>query len=130
MNDCDYFFQSQLCALCALSPHYSNYVLVLLLLRLFVSNSIIRIILFPTNYLHYVNYCDSYNSYNAYNQHNCIKFMYTPPHTLKWCMASESGFNSWNAFANIRDSYSSKNIAKSRWSAHLRLGRHPQETGV
>jgi hypothetical protein len=55
--------------------------------------------------------------------------MYTPPLTLKWCMASESGFNSWNAFPYIRGSYSSKNIAKSRWSVHFRLGRrHPKET--
>jgi hypothetical protein len=52
--------------------------------------------------------------------------MYTPPLTLKWFMASGSGFNSRNAFVYIRGSYSSKNIAKSRWSVHLRLGRHPQ----
>ncbi len=53
--------------------------------------------------------------------------MYTPPNTLKWCMASESGFNSRNAFVYIRGRYSSKNIAKSRWSVHLRLGRHPKK---
>jgi hypothetical protein len=46
--------------------------------------------------------------------------MYTPPHILKWCMASESGFNSRNAFAYIRGSYSSENIPKSRWLVHLR----------
>ena len=81
----------------------------------------------PTHYLHYFNYGDQNNRYNAYNRHNCIKFMYTPPRTLKWCVASESGFNSWNAFPYIRGSYSSKNIAKSRWSVHLRLGRHPKK---
>ena len=53
--------------------------------------------------------------------------MYTPPNTLKWSTASESGFNSRNAFVYIRGSYSSKNIAKSRWSVHLRLGRHPKK---
>ena len=83
----------------------------------------------PTHYLHYFNYGDQNNRYNVYNRHNCIKFMYTSPRTLKWCVASESGLNSWNAFPYIRGSYSSKNIAKSRWSVHLRLGRHPQETG-
>ena len=56
--------------------------------------------------------------------------MYTPTHTLKWYMASDSGFNSPNEFVYIRGSYRSKNIAKSRWSVHLRFGRHPQETGV
>jgi hypothetical protein len=53
--------------------------------------------------------------------------MYTPPNTLKWSTASESGFNSRNAFVYIKGSYSSKNIAKSRWSVHLRLGRHPKK---
>ena len=51
--------------------------------------------------------------------------MYTPTHTLKWYMASDSGFNSPNAFVYIRGSYRSKNIAKSRWSVHLRFGWHP-----
>ncbi len=53
--------------------------------------------------------------------------MYTPPPTLKWCMASDSGCNSRNAFMYIRGSYSSKNIAKSRWSVHRRLGWHPKK---
>ncbi len=43
-------------------------------------------------------------------------------------MESDSGFNSLNAFVYMRDSYRSKNIAKSRWSVHLRFGRHPQDT--
>jgi hypothetical protein len=43
--------------------------------------------------------------------------MYNPPHT------SDSGFDSRNAFVYIRGSYSSKNIAKSRGSVNLRLGR-------
>ncbi len=112
------------------------------LFELFFCLTIITIIFFQFYYTNYFFpntlsalfqlwlYGDQNNRYNAYNRHNCIKFIYTPPRILKWYMASESGFNSWNAFPYIRGSYSSKNIAKSRWSVHLRLGRHPKETGV
>ncbi len=54
--------------------------------------------------------------------------MHTHPHTFLWFMESDSGFNSLNAFVYMRDSYRSKNIAKSRWSVHPRFGRHPQDT--
>ena len=45
-------------------------------------------------------------------------------------MATDTAFNSRNAFVYIRGSYHSKNIVKSRWLVHLRFGRHPQETCV
>ena len=54
--------------------------------------------------------------------------MHTHPHTFWWFMESDSGFNSLNAFVYMRDSYRSKNIAKSRWSVDPRFGRHPQDT--
>jgi hypothetical protein len=44
-----------------------------------------------------------------------------------WCMASEAGFNSRNAFVYIQGSYNSKNIAKARWSVHLCLGGTPMK---
>ncbi len=42
-------------------------------------------------------------------------------------MASDSGFNSRNAFIYIRGSYCSKHIAKSRWSVHLRWDCTPKK---
>ncbi len=45
-------------------------------------------------------------------------------------MASDTGFDSWNAFVYICGSYHSKNIAKCKWSVHLRFGLHPQDTGI
>ncbi len=53
-------------------------------------------------------------------------YMY-PPCTFKWYMASDTGFNSRNAFVYIWGSYCSKNIAKSRWLVHLRFGWHPKK---
>ncbi len=55
--------------------------------------------------------------------------MYTPgpPQPLKWCMASESGLNSRNAFVYIRGSYSSKKPRNSRLAlspAATRAGRY------
>ncbi len=117
--------------------HYLTIIQVrIIFLSYYYNNNLFLMLLyefsFPTHYLHYDNYSDKNlnDSYNAYNQHNSIKFMYTPPHTLKWCMASDSGLNCRNAFVYIQGSYSSKNIAKSRLSVHLRLGLQPQETGV
>jgi hypothetical protein len=40
-------------------------------------------------------------------------------------MATDTWFNSPNAFVYIRGSYGSKKIARSRWYVHLRFGRHP-----
>ncbi len=42
-------------------------------------------------------------------------------------MATDTAFNSRNAFVYISGSYRSKNIAKSRWSVHLRLAGTPKK---
>jgi hypothetical protein len=42
-------------------------------------------------------------------------------------MASDSGFNSRNAFVYTRGSYCSKNIAKSRWSVNLGWAGTPKK---
>ena len=126
----NYLFSSLLFGLYPLWHHYLNYIFVILLSQLWLSHSIICIIFSPTYYLHYKNYGDENNWYNAYIWYNRNLFYMSPPCTFKWYMATDTGFNSRNAFVHIWGSYIGKNIAKSRWLVHLRFGRHTQETGI
>ncbi len=108
---------SLLLQLCLISHYYLHYTCVWPLSQLSLLKSIICIISFSKHFLHYCNYGGSNNAKISI----C---------TQKWYMATHTGFNSRNAFVYTWGSYRSKNIAKSRWSVHLRFGRHPQETGV